>query len=198
MEVEFLSPFVSDHSPSLITIKEDLNTGPKPFKFRVFWMKHQKFKGVMQQRWDTSTSENSMRSFCLKLIRLKDGLKEFDKEFYSFISCREKLLKAQLELIKGALQLDPCYTYLQKAKREAIVKYADMVLFEEMLAKDKARIQLHESDRNTGFFPRTNKSHQARNRILTLKDSNGTRITEYDAVKDHAVAFFQSIFTENY
>ncbi|KAL3500008.1 hypothetical protein ACH5RR_039101 [Cinchona calisaya] len=70
MEVEFLAPLVSNHSPSLITIREDFNTGLKPLKSHSFWMRHQNFKGVLKENWRSFSTGSAMRKLCLQLKSL--------------------------------------------------------------------------------------------------------------------------------
>ncbi|KAL3500007.1 hypothetical protein ACH5RR_039100 [Cinchona calisaya] len=107
------------------------------------------------------------------------------------MACRTQQLKIQLDEAQQKLQLCPCDMSLQLAEKECLARYTDILIAEELLAKDKAGIQwIKEGDRNTRFFYGTIKSHQARNRILTLVDSNGLRIEDYEDVEDHAVSFF--------
>ncbi|KAL3534261.1 hypothetical protein ACH5RR_002722 [Cinchona calisaya] len=136
-----------------------------------------------------------MRKFCLKLKALKAGLKEFDKEFYGNMPNRIQQLKMYLEQVKEGLQNYANEISLHLANRKCTMHYANLIITKKMSAKNKARIYcLHEENWNIRFFHI--KSHHAMTRMLTLLDNNGEKIEEYKEVKDHAVSFFQFLFTE--
>lgn len=64
----------------------------------------------------------------------------------------------------------------QKQRQENKLKdeYAELLLVEENLYTDKARIMwLEEEDRNTGFFHIKVLAHKARNQIMSLTNEEG-------------------------
>lgn len=58
MKTIFEAAGVSDHSPAIIKIKEVVNTGPKPFKFYQFYMKHLQYDTKLNEVWDRSKDGN--------------------------------------------------------------------------------------------------------------------------------------------
>lgn len=68
---------------------------------------------------------------------------------------------------------------------------------EESFYEDKSRVKwLTQSDTNTTFFHKKLKIYQAHNKILTLANANGEKLTKYNEVKKKVVEFFQKLFTE--
>ncbi|KAL3519686.1 hypothetical protein ACH5RR_017835 [Cinchona calisaya] len=168
-EVEFLDPLISDHSPGLVSIKEEFNAGPKPFKFHSFWMKHLQFKKILRSNWIDEDYGNPMRTLCIKLKNLKGHLKELNKKHYSNISTMVLQIKEELWMTQQRLQLQPYDIEAQKNEKDLMVKYADLLLAEKAFFKDKARVKwLQHVDRNTKFFHRSVQIHQARNKIMTI------------------------------
>lgn len=84
--VEFLAPSTSDHSLVFITWGSNVNYGPKPSNFRIFWMQNPKFQETLRSSWaDTEDNDDSrpVQSLCSKLRKLKSKLKELKKRCYS-------------------------------------------------------------------------------------------------------------------
>jgi hypothetical protein len=55
---------VSDHCP-LVLKNGGWDWGPKPFRFKNFWLEHRKFKGVVEEAWRNHNVSGWM-SFVLK------------------------------------------------------------------------------------------------------------------------------------
>lgn len=63
---------------------------------------------------------------------------------------------------------------LQIEERNSLEEYTRLSAFEETFFKEKYRIKwMKEGDKNTQFFHRTIKVHNARNKILRLQNEEG-------------------------
>ncbi|KAH0705741.1 hypothetical protein KY285_010276 [Solanum tuberosum] len=78
VEVDFLHPSISDHSPILFKYCQQPNLHPRPFKFFINVMEHPKFKYVLQQVWATKNHEQTMENVWWKLKKLKAKLKDIN------------------------------------------------------------------------------------------------------------------------
>ncbi|KAL3529794.1 hypothetical protein ACH5RR_009116 [Cinchona calisaya] len=75
--------------------------------------------------------------------------------------------------------------------------YIEVKEVEEQFYKNKSRIKwIQEADMNAKFFHRQMTQHQARNRILSIQNSKGIRITDYEAAKTEVVNFYENLFTD--
>ena len=86
--VEFLSPEVSDHCPSLIKLQQDTFSPPKPFKFFNFWSQHHEFLQIVEKSWVIPIVGRPMYVLHCKLKRLKVDLKLFNQSHFGGISAR--------------------------------------------------------------------------------------------------------------
>lgn len=75
--------------------------------------------------------------------------------------------------------------------------YVRLSIFEKSFLREKAMVKwMEERDRNTQFFHRTIKTHTTRNKIIRLQDGFRNWTEDYEEVKNLAVNFFESLFTE--
>lgn len=67
---------------------------------------------------------------------------------------------------------------------------------EDLFWKQKSRATwLREGDKNTKFFHATPKQHRARNRIIKLKDTDGSWVETEEKIEKVATTYFQNLFT---
>ncbi|KAH7848240.1 hypothetical protein Vadar_001278 [Vaccinium darrowii] len=189
-ETIFLAPGVSDHSCILVNVLPDCPR-KKPFKFFGFWMKHEKFKEEVQKSWMLPINGPIWSRLDGKLKRLKPVLRSFNKKFYSQIS--ERVIQAREELGQVQLQCaqDPSNTTLVDTKKVLYLKFVDLSLAEEAFKKQKSRVQwLSLGDQNTRFFNLKMKSHCLRNKILSLNNAAGVRLTDSSSIKDEILGYY--------
>lgn len=74
-EADFTGPGISDHTPGIVTLRQKLVTGKKPFKFYNFWTSHEEFAPLVEQVWSTPVEGTPMFRLCTKRKRLKAELK---------------------------------------------------------------------------------------------------------------------------
>ncbi|XVE56955.1 hypothetical protein DITRI_Ditri04bG0052900 [Diplodiscus trichospermus] len=98
--VKFLTPEVSDHSPSLIQLESNQKSPPKPFKFFNFWALHEKFMETVENSWKLPVEGTPMRALYMKMKRLKGVLKEFNKTHFGGISIRVIDKRKELEVVQ--------------------------------------------------------------------------------------------------
>lgn len=92
---------------------------------------------------------------------------------------------------------NPHELQFQMEERNLLEEYSRLANFEETFYKEKSRIKwMKEGDKNTNFFHRTVKVHNARNKILRLSNENGDIIEDYSMIETEVTIYFEKLFTE--
>lgn len=196
-QLDYMPSLTSDHTPGILTIQNNLNLGPKPFKFMKGWLRHPRFKPILRDSWEEYEVGNPLVRLAKKLKRLKVPLKALNKEEYGDINKRVEKARQNLENVQKQLMDDPFNRQLQVETQNARETYSNFLTFEEAFFKEKARIKwMKEGDKNTQFFHRTVRMYNARNKILRLQNEDGNTIEDYNQVQQTAINFFQNLFTE--
>ncbi|KAL7161753.1 hypothetical protein ACSBR2_042265 [Camellia fascicularis] len=135
----FLPSGVSDHSPVVVTISDEVTSYKKPFKFFNFWSKHEDFLPLVANEWSQYIHGVLMFRVCQKLRNLKSVLKALNKKDFSDISTRVLVPKSDLESVQCKLDMDPSNLSLQNLERSNYKLYVDLCGVEESLAHQKSR-----------------------------------------------------------
>lgn len=121
--------------------KNNLNLGPKPFKFMKGWLRHPRFKPILRDSWEEYKVGNPLVRLAKKLKRLKVPLKALNKEEYGDINKRVEKARQNLENVQKQLMDDPFNGQLQVETQNARETYSNFLTFEEAFFKEKARIK---------------------------------------------------------
>lgn len=101
-----------------------------------------------------------------------------------------------LSAVQSNLQSDPMNPQLAERERCCRRDFVDLRNQEESFYRQKSRIQwLKGGDKNTKFFHQSVKRRQLSNRILSIKDSSGTIITDLSALPQVFINFFSSLLS---
>ena len=147
LEVEFLCPIISDHTPTIITFVDDVEFGPEPFKFH---LKSSEYKDCLCRVQKFSYGTEPMKAVCQKLKMLNVVSKKINTKHFSNISQRVQHTKEQLCEVQCRLQNSSFDDILQQEKRALILQYIELRLIEKQFFKAKSRVKwLTERDQNT-------------------------------------------------
>ncbi|XP_075108851.1 uncharacterized protein LOC142180698 [Nicotiana tabacum] len=104
LEVTHLSKIGSDHCQMLL--KYDIETPPikKSFRFLNFWTKHETFKNVVKENWNSDFSANHFCIFNYKLKKLKKALSTWSRAIYGDIFQKIASLGRWSWFMKGNLK----------------------------------------------------------------------------------------------
>ncbi|XP_039011852.1 uncharacterized protein LOC120140934 [Hibiscus syriacus] len=138
--------------------------------------------------WFHNIPGNPMTVLFLKLKRLKVCLKGFNKDNYSNLSDRVKLMR--LELKNQQL--------LTLKGEEAIEKELGLQVqlktledTESNLLKQKAKVHwIRDGDKNTKFFHSVVAFKNKRDTIRVLIDDNGNRLESFEAMSNEVISYF--------
>ncbi|XP_020260972.1 uncharacterized protein LOC109837227 [Asparagus officinalis] len=168
-QVEFLMPSCSDHSPTLLTIEDDVIEGKRPFKFFNMWVKHPDFILTVKSIWKLNIEGYKLYRLHSKLKKLKYALKELNKKHFMNISEQVLRVKEELTDIQWLLSVDLFNLALIAREKECITKYDRLLDCESSFYKQKANINWSlEGDKGSKFFHSIMKKKTHLNRILTL------------------------------
>lgn len=78
-------------------------------------------------------------------------------------------------------------------EKAALIAYTNVSMAEEAFYKQKARVYwIKLGDQNTSYFHKQVAVHRARNKVVSINNSQGTRHDKYAEVKD-IVSYFQGM-----
>eukprot|EP00253_Pinus_taeda_P005798 PITA_05798 len=131
-------------------------------------------------------------------IALNDQNKKRPFRFESFwLRAPDFLDKSRLERIQQQIISDGRSQYLAKEEGRVITQLEERRKQEEILWKQKSQIQwLKEGDKNSKFFHKAMVNHHQHNKIFSLKDKEGNRVTQQDEIEQLLVKHFKGILSE--
>ncbi|KAL8134288.1 hypothetical protein AgCh_009361 [Apium graveolens] len=195
----FFTPWgLSDHSATILNIPTAMQGNNKPFQFFNFWLDHPDFIPAVRTAWQTHIVGNPMYILTQKLLLVKKALKNLNKKFGS-VHNQIKTTREQLSLVQAKILNQnhvPSDLDFEKGLTETLWNLLDQ---EESIARQKSRVQwLEKGDNNTTFFHKKVANNWNTNKILSLTNANGERLTDGASIKSEAVNYFQSLFSSHH
>lgn len=191
--VEVLSRATSDHAPLLYRVQFPQASVPRSFKFQSMWTGRKDFLDVVKDSWEAPVDGFGMLRFSLKLRRLKQVLRVWNRDKFGNVLLKAKEAEMDLKVKESrhdASGLAADLVDLQQAQAH----YLRTLSEEEAFWKQKARIRwLEDGDRNTKFYHASVSSKRAKLPIHRIKDDAGNWIDSPDVIGQHAVYFFQNL-----
>ncbi|XP_074266591.1 uncharacterized protein LOC141589867 [Silene latifolia] len=190
--IRHVSAIQSDHCPLFISPNGfvPLNAVNRPFRFHACWMIHEKFKEFVDNSWPEEGS------FPSRLNELSHKLQTWNSEVFGDIFKQKRTLMARIE----GFQLD-----LSLARRSNLIKLEahlrkeidDILARQEILWYQKSRLEfIKDDDRNTACFHVSTLVRRWRNRITTLKTTDGEWTDNPESVKKIVVDYFKLLYTD--
>ncbi|GAA0157327.1 hypothetical protein LIER_38438 [Lithospermum erythrorhizon] len=189
-------PEVSDHCLLSIYLRDDVVSGPKPFKYHQFWEDHPDYVELIRGCWDGYAGDGSALDGLIgRLKKVKAGLKELNRNYFLDISgkvkqCAEELRGVQESIYNGIV--DSELMCKEHNLREVLVRYSRA---EMELLKSKARATyLEKGDFSTSFFHRSVVAYTQRHKISMIEDGDGICHKEPVKVEGVIVQFYKDRF----
>jgi hypothetical protein len=177
---------LSDHAPILISTESQFRRPKLHFKFENWWTFEEDFQGIAKNAWASSVN----KPLHARTTNLAGSLKKWCK--------KKKPLQQQLDCIQDQIndiQMKPVELQDHSLQARLVTQY------EENLAKltefYRQRAKKHwatQGDRNTSFFHNAVQKRNRRNRIVSIKDSNGNSLFDHDDIAKEFVNYFRTIF----
>ncbi|XP_022027000.1 uncharacterized protein LOC110928098 [Helianthus annuus] len=183
-------PFrVSDHTPCIIKLAMSVRSRPKPFKFANFITSKPEFRVCVEKEWVKRVDGFNMFAVTQKLRNLKPFLR---KILFNQGNLHDKVagLRKKLDDIQTLMESNPLDANLRIMEAQCLKEFQIAAYDEECFLKQKAKVEwLCAGDSNTKFFHNSVKCKNARNRIQSIKDVNGT-CYEGEGIMDALVAHY--------
>jgi hypothetical protein len=185
---------VSDHCPIILRYN-DVDWGPRPFRFRNFCLEDSDFKDMVTKVWANQQFTGWM-GYILKerLKGLKEAIKKWNSEVYGEVDSKIQKLRSDIEdmdLRSERMGISDDEVLLCKGwfkELWKLLKSKDAISFQKSRAK-----WLKEGDANSKYFHACVKNRGRQNSIKALKVQEGW-IKGVVAVKSETVRFFSSHF----
>ena len=158
------------------------------------WMENPHFPKVLNEAWATYHNGCAMFRLVSKLKLLKVKLKTFNKINFSDISSKVSSCRDWLARTQRDLQQDPLNTDLLDEEKAIRNHFESLLKQEEAFYKQKSRVNwLELGDSNTKFFHSMVMQKKNRNKIIKLKISNGSYLTNQEDIKSAMIDFYKSL-----
>ena len=106
VEMVYMTPGLSDHSPLVYFCATVATDGFVPFRFLNAIASHESFKDIVAQSWSSPILGSPMHRVWVKLKRLKPSLKELNVKHFAHISEQVERARTSLAVVKRNLQDD--------------------------------------------------------------------------------------------
>ncbi|XP_074298351.1 uncharacterized protein LOC141629211 [Silene latifolia] len=171
---KFLPEGLYDHSPCLITLREQYDRCPRPFKYFNMWALADDFMEVVSHTWEIGVPGTPMFCLATKLKWLKKSLKGLNQEGFHNIEHTYSLAHKALLLLQEELQSKPENSELCDNERLVAKEVARLLKAKHQFLSQKAHMQwIEDGDDNTAFFHASIKRRRAVNKVFQIRDTTG-------------------------
>jgi hypothetical protein len=176
----------SDHAPILVSTESQFRKPKRTFKFENWWTLEEEYHTLAKKTWASSTN----RPFHVRTTNLAGSLRKW---------CRKKKpLPQQLDAIQekiNDIQMQPPQVQDHDLEASLIAQYEDTITKQTEFYRQRAKKHwATQGDRNTSFFHNAVLKRGRRNRIASIKDSQGNILHDPDDIAKEFVSYFQNIF----
>lgn len=186
----------SDHSPLFLNCDDTaFPANQSPFRFQSMWLTHPEFMTTIRTSWVLPLcAACPIRRVILKLKRLKNTLKSWNKEVFGNIFLKLDKIDAKI----SDLQLSASKTgYSEDLWLEEVIaqsEFCNILHQKSIFLKQKSRASwLSDGDRNSKFFHRAVKMKHSTDGIKSL-EIDGSPCSELSLIKAHVVAYYDNLF----
>lgn len=195
-EAEFMNPGVSDHTPMVLSLYDNNNRGPMPFKFFNYWVYEKDFNKIVENVWNTQVFGNPMFKLVHKLKILKQELTAWRKNNFNTASSNVEQARQRMCTAQQVILRPPVSDIAVQAEKFAVKEYACAARNEEAEAKQKARsMSFALGDQNTSYFHGLIRERRAQNRIMSIFKQDGTKLEEPADIENECLQYFGDVFT---
>ncbi|CAM8965988.1 unnamed protein product [Rhodiola kirilowii] len=193
-EVSHLITASSDHLPLLVDFRKKINCARyNLFRFEPMWLRHDEFRGFLEQCW--GRRDRDYQDLSLKLKGCGRELATWNRVVFGKVQKRIADLKDQIELQKSRFRTDEVIERETKLQREL----DEWLAREELLWRQRSRVEwLREGDSNTKFFHSRASQRRRKNTVEKIRGNNNEWITDETEICEEAVAHFLNIFKPTY
>ncbi|KAL1330769.1 uncharacterized protein LOC107627531 [Arachis ipaensis] len=192
--LKHLPNFKSDHTAICLQLSTEAsyNRHRRPFRFVAAWISHPDFHRMVENSWNVQDSWSD------GIISFKNSLKNWNYDVFGDIFKRKITLLKRLNGITSSLS-QGSNQFLEKLQIDLWKEYKNVLNQEELLWYQKSRCKWIEfGDRNTKFFHGSTMIKRRKNKVTSLLDSNGSLITDNNALENMAFSFYADLYNDSF
>jgi len=138
-----------------------------------------------------------MHTFQLKLKELKGKIKKWNKEEFGNIFLEQQRLERKMEELQQKIITEGRSEEKRKEEGTLISQLEERRKQEEILWRQKSSVNwLREGERNTKFFHQAMVQHRQRNKIFSILNSEGQRVTKHEEMEQILVDYQKEMLIE--
>nr|XP_016457612.1 PREDICTED: uncharacterized protein LOC107781428 [Nicotiana tabacum] len=186
-------PYISDHSPMLLTLYSAPKPSKTPFRFFNIWVDHESFIPIVGRVWNQSFTEDKMKNIWIKLKRLRPLFRTLNTGHYRTISMKIEQARTTLEEVQQKIIIAYNDNLIEEEKSllQNLEKWSTI---EESVLRQKARTKwIKLGDSNTKYFAVVMKERSQRKQVNELVSIMGDKLVHPDSIKKEVVDFYKSL-----
>ncbi|XP_019231592.1 PREDICTED: uncharacterized protein LOC109212408 [Nicotiana attenuata] len=196
MEITHLPKIGFDHCPLLITNNPNVVQIKKSFRFLSSWTKHDTFKVVVKENWQSDFHANPFVLFNHKLRKLKKALSTWSRSTYVDIFQQISSLEEVVSVHEAQFEIKPTVQDRERLQKVQAELFRYLALEEQFWKQKSWMTWFNEGDRNTKFFHAHVNGKRKRLQLKRIQNSEGNWIEDDEAMAEEEVKFFQKQFHE--
>ncbi|XP_015959294.1 uncharacterized protein LOC107483187 [Arachis duranensis] len=154
------------------------------------WITHPKYKETVRQNWNYEESLDNT------LIALSSNLSRWNKEGFGHVERMKIRLINRIRGIQKA-QANGKNPFLKRLELQLHKELADILDREEILWLQKSREKwIIDGDRNTRYYHTRTIIRRRKNKILKLRNHEGTWVEDQEELANLAINFFTRLYQE--
>ncbi|XP_024179118.1 uncharacterized protein LOC112185138 [Rosa chinensis] len=180
----------SDHRPIMLDTNPKELKSPPIFCFEHLWTTHPTCQQIIHSNWHTSSSLDLSSSWATNLRKCQYALSLWAKDTFPNFGKIEIVGQTRIQSL-----LDSDLTDAHQQIKSVSDDIASHWALEEMYWKQRSRVSwLAHGDHNTRYFHQSTIMHRRRNKILRLKNDEGTWLTNERDIVAHLNHFFREMY----
>ncbi|XP_071923161.1 uncharacterized protein [Coffea arabica] len=150
---------------------------------------------VVKIAWQGDVSGSPFYRVCTKLKRVSHAIQQWNKETFGDVFLNVKRAEAAVARAELQIEVDSSEENFVELKRVQ-AELRRVLTVEEQFWKQKSRVKwLQHGDNNSSFFHSVVKQRRYRAAIHSIRDSQGTWITDNGTIGMEAVKFFDDLLS---
>ncbi|XP_018826667.2 uncharacterized protein LOC108995543 [Juglans regia] len=182
----YLSRTSSDHCPMVAQLNSIRRSGAWLFRFQRMWCTHENSLNVVREYWLQEVPCCPMIQMSIKLKKLKQVLKKWNREVFGKVESKIKMVEAELVGLEDMV----INNYSREADMALLTckqKHLLCLHREEIMSCQKSRMKwLSEGDLNTAFFHASMKCKKKNKMVDHMELEDGSSLESVDAVHEGA------------
>ncbi|XP_077226303.1 uncharacterized protein LOC143859508 [Tasmannia lanceolata] len=196
--VKFKSQNISDHTPLVIFLQEELPNGPKPFRFFNVWLEDLSIYETVERAWKEKVSGSPMYRITQKLKLVKEAIKIWNKNIFGRMDVKLPVVRRNLEDLQAQVKANPSNLELRKKADDLKDFFILTARQEEAILRQKARNNwLTRGDTNSQFFHAAVNARRNRNNIYRTTNDHGEISSNPADIANAFVNYFSSILNSD-